>query len=335
MEWLKQIGTPLKNAIFWAETLKGKTGEEKLNIVVEKITGLIPNIPGVPDWLETPIKRAALKPIVSLAVEKLNWIFGWNFKDATLTDEQAEKLAEVIEAPEPVVAKAMASVPADAPVDVKLEALYREYKVVPITPDPLPESHLEAIATPGVESTSDWDRSIAFVLAREGGYVNDPADKGGETNMGITAATLAGACAAGLVGHCNVKALTQDEAKKIYRANYWDRYGWGAVAWPASLCLFDATVNHGGGGMAKIAQRTANALTWKLDVDGKFGPKTLESIQRVTAADAKEYTEEFLRQRKKYYDEIIDRNNSQEKFRKGWYNRIKAIAEASGVKSPL
>jgi hypothetical protein len=281
--WLDKVKNVISECIFWAEGLEGKTGEEKLNLVADKVAGLI-NVPFIPDWLEKPLKTAALKPIINLMVDKFNWLFDWNFKGATLTDEQNAKLAEVAEAPVSVVAKAMASVPKEASIDEKLEALYREYKITPGPQalDPIPASREETVETAHAQNPPvgrDWEKAIAFVLAREGGYVDDPDDKGGETNMGITAATLAGACAAGLVNHCVVKDLTRAEAERIYRANYWDRYGWDKIPWPACLCLFDATVHHGAGGMAKIAQRTANALSWKLDIDGKFGPKTLESTR--------------------------------------------------------
>ena len=328
--WLDKIKNAISNGIFWAEGLEGKTGEEKLELVAEKVAGLI-NIPLLPDWLEKPLKIAALKPFISLMVDKLNWLFNWDFGGKTLTDDQNSKLAEVVDAPVTVVAKAMSAVPKEASVDEKLEALYREYKITPVEPEPVPEAAPQE-AAPVVAL---WDTSIAFVLAREGGYVDDPDDKGGETNMGITKATLAGACASGLVSHCDVKNLTRAEAERIYRSNYWDRYGWGDIPWPAGLCLFDATVHHGAGGMAKLAQRTANALGWKLDADGKFGPKTLESIQRITAADAKGYVGEFLRQRKKYFDDIIEKNGTQKKYKNGWHNRLKALAEIAGVKSPV
>jgi lysozyme family protein len=100
-------------------------------------------------------------------------------------------------------------------------------------------------------------------------------------------------------------------------------------------------VNHGGGGMAKIVQRTANTLGWKnaqglkLDVDGKFGPKTFEAIVRISEAQAANFAQELLVLRKKYYDEIITRDSSQERNKNGWYNRIRALATAAGVKSPV
>ena len=72
-ELLRKVMKPILDLILWAETaFKGKTGAEKLEIVVDKASGLI-NIPFVPDAIETPIKKAALKYIVEFLVDKLNW----------------------------------------------------------------------------------------------------------------------------------------------------------------------------------------------------------------------------------------------------------------------
>ena len=119
-DWLDKIKNALSGAVFWAEGLEGKTGEEKLELAAERIAGLV-DIPFIPDWLEKPLKIAALKPIINLMVDKLNWLFNWDFKGAALTDEQNAKLAEVAEAPVTVAAKAMAGVPKEASIDEKLE----------------------------------------------------------------------------------------------------------------------------------------------------------------------------------------------------------------------
>ncbi|GHV34405.1 Mu phage endolysin Lys [Synergistales bacterium] len=174
-----------------------------------------------------------------------------------------------------------------------------------------------------------------FILKCEGGYVNDPLDKGGETNMGITAATLKRARDAGLSVPERVKDLSQMGALLIYRQFYWEPYVFKTSPWPACLALLDATVNHGPGGMAAIAQRTGNSLGWKLDVDGKYGPNTARSIEKMTAAQPVEYTTEFLRQRKIYYDRIIAKNQSQRRFENGWYRRVRDLASMAGVKSPV
>ena len=66
---------------------------------------------------------------------------------------------------------------------------------------------------------------IAALIDREGGYVNDPADPGGETNFGITART---AIAAGYTGA--MRAMSRQQASAIYARTYWRAPGFEAVA---------------------------------------------------------------------------------------------------------
>jgi lysozyme family protein len=82
-------------------------------------------------------------------------------------------------------------------------------------------------------------------------------------------------------------------------------------------------------------QRTANALGWKLEVDGKFGPKTFEAIKQIPGGSESGFAQELLTFRKQYYDDIISRNPDQAKNKNGWYNRLKKLAAAAGVESPI
>ena len=312
-------------------TMGGAPGAEKLETVANVIAAKF-DIPYVPAFIEEPMKRAAIKYLATLAVEKLNWLFNWDFKGVTLSPEQAVKLSAATEAPvpEPLIKAGSLS------LDERIETLLKDYQ---IQSEPEPE-----IVSIFKEET--WEKCMAFVSLAEGGknYAGEangkhallnPADKGGPTNRGITKDALLAAYAQGIVGNSNFDTLTKEEAEAIYKVNYWDRYRWGEIPWPVCLVLFDMTVNHGGGGMAKIVKRAANALGWKLEVDGKFGPKTFESIQRTSEAQPKEFTEELLRQRKRFYDEIVARDETQKKNLTGWHNRTERLAKAAGAASPV
>ncbi len=63
-------------------------------------------------------------------------------------------------------------------------------------------------------------------------------------------------------------------------------------------------------------------------VDGKFGPKTFAALK---ACEPQELAQAIYIQRKKYYEKLIARNPSQEKFRKGWFRRADAMAREAGV----
>lgn len=127
-----------------------------------------------------------------------------------------------------------------------------------------------------------FDRLIDPLLEREGGYVNDPRDPGGETNWGVTKAV---ARENGYSGP--MRAMTRDQAKAIYRAKYWAKPGLYLIA-PLSERiaeeLFDTGVNMGTGTAGLFLQRALNALNRAgadyADIveDGAVGPATARAL---------------------------------------------------------
>jgi lysozyme family protein len=178
-----------------------------------------------------------------------------------------------------------------------------------------------------------WERCIKFVLAREGGYINHPNDKGGKTNMGITEGTLNSAYKKGLVTNNNVATLSRSDAEKIYRAMYWAPFSFDLVPFPACLALFDSCVNHGKGNMTKFAQRTCNGMGASLMVDGAWGPKTKAEV--LAKAHYSGWVSKFMSIRKEFFDAIVKNNPSQKVFINGWYNRLRHLAKEMGVASPV
>lgn len=188
-----------------------------------------------------------------------------------------------------------------------------------------------------MDAEKNFERAIVFVLDHEGGrnfnvVAGSPVmkqsaktDKGGPTVYGITMSTLRTAYAAGVVSHRDICKLTQAEAKDIYRKNYWDRYGWGEIEWPACLCCFDCSVNHGK--FAAILQRAATECGHKTIIDGKFGPKTFAALK---ACNPKTLASAIYKQRKKYY-EALAADPSQTRFLRGWLRRAEDMARTAGV----
>lgn len=124
---------------------------------------------------------------------------------------------------------------------------------------------------------------IDAVIAREGGYGNHPADRGGPTNWGITQAV---ARTNGYVG--DMRALPRAVAADIYRRLYWDQPGYAFVAqmsWPIAAELFDTAVNMGVGTATGFLQRALNALNRNqadypdLVVDRSIGARTLAALR--------------------------------------------------------
>ena len=66
-----------------------------------------------------------------------------------------------------------------------------------------------------------FDACLAFTLGEEGGYVDDPADPGGATNMGITLATYRQWSDNSALGAAQVPDLAMRTARAVYRALYW------------------------------------------------------------------------------------------------------------------
>lgn len=138
-------------------------------------------------------------------------------------------------------------------------------------------------------------QALAFTLQREGGYVNDPDDPGGETNYGLSKRAYP---------DLDIHDLTLETAALVYRRDYWERPGFNRVAEVApavAVRLFDLGVNCGTATAAKMLQRAINVLCavdiparrvnpWRekiarltngkpLLVDGVIGPVTIEVLK--------------------------------------------------------
>lgn len=123
-------------------------------------------------------------------------------------------------------------------------------------------THLPAIGTGTTAPTSgdNWQRSIAWVLAREGGFQANPADQGNYYN-GKLIGTKYGISAASWGGLFDIPALTVEQAKEIYFRHYWQPSGASDLPWPACLVVFDSAVLHGvGTAQAWVAEVGTNAF---------------------------------------------------------------------------
>jgi lysozyme family protein len=94
-------------------------------------------------------------------------------------------------------------------------------------------------------------------------------------------------------------------------------------------------VNLGRGGAAKITQKALSSLGYAITIDGKWGPKTQDAVEKAASEMPSQFARFILVKRKNYYDGIIASNPSQAKFRNGWYNRLDALAREAGVLSPI
>jgi lysozyme family protein len=176
------------------------------------------------------------------------------------------------------------------------------------------------------------EQYLEELIKREGGYVNNPADRGGATKYGITEAV---ARANGFKG--NMRDLPLEVAKAIYKKQYWTAPRFdqiNAISSAVAEELLDTGVNCGIGFAKPLLQHALNLLNnqgkagWPdLAVDGIYGSATLNSLKTYLAKRGKEGEMVLVRvlniMQGQRYIEICERNKSQEQFFYGWIaNRV-------------
>ncbi len=152
-------------------------------------------------------------------------------------------------------------------------------------PEPIPATMSDQ---PGPAGDA-FAAALAHVLEMEGGWTDDPHDPGGPTQQGITLATYAAWRGATLEAGSTLRLTAELQAieprvvREIYQQRYWQPSRAGAMPPALALMHFDATVNHGVTGAARMLQEALDVA-----VDGEIGPLTLAAVaacapQRVIA----------------------------------------------------
>lgn len=113
----------------------------------------------------------------------------------------------------------------------------------------------------------DFNSSFERLIGHEGGYVNGPADPGGETKFGISRRAYPGEDIAG---------MTLARAKAIYLRDYWGPAGCDALPESAKFQVFDMAVNSGVSAAIRCIQQAV-----RVDVDGVLGPHTLQAMGNI------------------------------------------------------
>jgi lysozyme family protein len=155
------------------------------------------------------------------------------------------------------------------------------------------------------------------IIAREGGYVNDPDDPGGATNFGVTIHTMRwlglDLDGDGDVDPADVRRLSRGQARDIYVDHYFRRPGIARLPAVLQASVFDMYVNAGGNAV-RILQRLLGDFGHPATVDGVLGPKTVAAAQAAFAVAPAHLGDAYGIARRNYYYALADRRPASRKF---------------------
>jgi len=179
---------------------------------------------------------------------------------------------------------------------------------------------------------SNFEESVNRVLEHEGGLVDNPLDKGGITNHGISLRFLSGIPFKRMVKYFKIydkKDLTHlitnmsiETAKNIYKGEFWENKLFEQIE-KQIVCnyYFDMSINHGESQSTKIVQRSLWAANEKFEIvkdDGIFGFETLKHINRQPAYSLLSC---MMSERSGFYRLLVEKDPSQKEFLNGWLKR--------------
>lgn len=147
----------------------------------------------------------------------------------------------------------------------------------------------------------NFDKAFQLIIGAEGGYSNDPRDPGGETKYGICKRSYPNE---------DIKNMTLDRAKLLYKADYWDKVRGDDIPYPLDIFVFDAAVNQGVGAASMLLQKACGTSQ-----DGRIGAATL-------AAATPDKADLFMADRAVRYAGTANADT----YLRGWMKRLFSIA---------
>lgn len=177
----------------------------------------------------------------------------------------------------------------------------------------------------------------AQIVAREGGYVNDPDDPGGATNYGVTVGTMKSLGLDlnkdGRVDANDVKMLTRAQAQQIFVEHYFRRPRLAELPPAVQASVFDMYVNAGANAV-KILQRLVARMGFAASADGVIGPRTLAAAHDAAAAAPDHFADAYGIARRNYYYSLADQRPASRKYARskaggkgGWITRAEEFIQ--------
>ncbi len=161
------------------------------------------------------------------------------------------------------------------------------------------------------------EQIAAAIVAREGGFVNDPDDPGGATNHGVTLGTMKQLGIDlnhdGRVDVADVKALSPAKASDIFVTHYFTRPGLGKLPEALQAQVFDMAVNAGTNSI-KILQRLVSEMGYPCAADGVLGPQTLGCVDGAWKVAAAFLSDAYAIARRNYYYALADARPASRKY---------------------
>lgn len=178
----------------------------------------------------------------------------------------------------------------------------------------------------------------AEIIAREGGYVNDPDDPGGATKFGVTIHTMR---ALGLdlddsgdVDAADVRLLTRAAATEIFIQYYFERPRIAELPKGLQSSVFDMYVNAGANAV-RILQRLLGQMGKTVTVDGVLGPQSIAATQAAFRTAPQEMIDAYGVARRNYYFRLADKRPASRKYARtraggkgGWIRRAEEFMAA-------
>ena len=162
----------------------------------------------------------------------------------------------------------------------------------------------------------NWEKCFALVLKNEGGYVDNPADPGGATNLGCTKAVWEQ-----YVGHSvtkdDIKALTPNDVMPLYKAKYWDTIKGDDLPEGVDYAVFDFAINSGPSRAAKTLQSVLST-----NPDGQIGHATLRALE---TSNPREVATAVCEARLAFLQSLPTYGT----FGKGWSRRVSEVEQTA------
>lgn len=160
---------------------------------------------------------------------------------------------------------------------------------------------------------SKFDQAFEELIGHEGGFKKQSSDRmdwtGGQVGKGVLKGTKFG-LSAGTYPDLDIENLTVEQAKVIYRRDWWDKFIGDDLDYEVAFQVFDADVNHGAGNGTRMVQRALGVVD-----DGHIGPITMAAWKRM---ERLEFCLRFLSERLVFMTKVStwDENG------RGWARRV-------------